>query len=158
MNKLKTISDEQIQSIINDSNSISQILGKLNLSKSCSHYRKLLVQRMDKLDLTNFERNQKLSNKFANYYKKYSVDELFCNNSKADIKTIKTKYSIIEPQKNCSICGIACAWNNKKLNLHLDHINGINSDNRIENLRWICPNCHSQTETYTGRNSRRKAN
>jgi DNA-directed RNA polymerase subunit RPC12/RpoP len=42
---------------------------------------------------------------------------------------------------------------NKEIILQLDHINGINNDNRIENLRFLCPNCHSQTETYTGKNT-----
>lgn len=52
----------------------------------------------------------------------------------------------------CSECGLAGIWNNKPINLQIDHINGISNDNRIENLRLICPNCHSQTETYSGRN------
>lgn len=48
----------------------------------------------------------------------------------------------------CSLCGITDNWNNKPLTLELDHINGVCTDNRIENLRWVCPNCHSQTDTY----------
>jgi predicted RNA-binding Zn-ribbon protein involved in translation (DUF1610 family) len=51
----------------------------------------------------------------------------------------------------CSNCGLN-EWNNKPISLHLDHINGKNWDHRIENLRFLCPNCHSQTETYTGKN------
>ena len=49
-------------------------------------------------------------------------------------------------------CGITDTWQGKKITLELDHINGINSDNRIENLRYLCPNCHSQTPTFRGRN------
>lgn len=47
----------------------------------------------------------------------------------------------------CKICGIT-DWLGTPLVLHLDHVNGINNDNRRENLRLLCPNCHSQTETY----------
>ena len=53
----------------------------------------------------------------------------------------------------CAECGIGPIWNNKKLVLQLDHINGIKIDCRKENLRWLCPNCHTQTSTFTGRNS-----
>lgn len=37
--------------------------------------------------------------------------------------------------------------------LQLDHINSVYNDNRIENLRWLCPNCHSQTDNYAGKNT-----
>lgn len=54
----------------------------------------------------------------------------------------------------CAICGNEGEWNSYPLVLQLDHINGINNDNRIENLRFLCPNCHSQTTTFSGRNRR----
>jgi hypothetical protein len=47
-------------------------------------------------------------------------------------------------------------WNGKPINLDLDHVNGDSTDNRLENLRYLCPNCHSQTETYKGRNMKNK--
>lgn len=52
----------------------------------------------------------------------------------------------------CIECGIH-EWNGKNLSLHLDHINGNHDDNRIENLRLLCPNCHSLTVTYCRRKS-----
>ncbi len=52
----------------------------------------------------------------------------------------------------CAICGIGPVWNDRPLMLRLDHENGINDDYRLENLRLLCPNCDSQTDTYCGRN------
>ena len=55
-------------------------------------------------------------------------------------------------ENKCVSCGNNGTWNEKPLALHLDHINGNHTDNRLENLRMLCPNCHAQTETYCGKN------
>lgn len=57
----------------------------------------------------------------------------------------------------CYICGIS-SWREKPLVLRLDHINGIRDDNRLTNLRMLCPNCDSQTDTYCGRNNKNRNN
>lgn len=54
----------------------------------------------------------------------------------------------------CSICGNSGRWNEQELTLEIDHINGDHFDNRLANLRFLCPNCHSQTQTYGGKNAR----
>ena len=66
------------------------------------------------------------------------------------INRIIKDYDII-PYDKCWMCGLS-EWINGKLTLELDHINGISNDHRIENLRFLCPNCHSQTDTFRGRN------
>jgi hypothetical protein len=57
-------------------------------------------------------------------------------------------------RNSCEACGLA-DWRGNALNMHLDHINGVRDDHRLENLGMLCPNCHSQTSTYSGRNARR---
>ena len=55
-----------------------------------------------------------------------------------------------EQDNKCLICGITDDWMEKKLKLQLDHIDGNSSNNSRENLRLLCPNCHSQTENFCG--------
>ena len=56
-------------------------------------------------------------------------------------------------QRRCECCGIT-SWNGKPAPLELEHINGDKQDNRLENLLILCPNCHAQTDTYRGKNTK----
>jgi hypothetical protein len=58
-------------------------------------------------------------------------------------------------ENRCQECGLS-EWRGRPLMAHIDHINGIKDDHRLENLRMLCPNCHSQTDTYGGHNARRR--
>lgn len=58
-------------------------------------------------------------------------------------------------EHQCECCGNK-EWNNKPIPLELHHINGIHSDNRLENLMVLCPNCHAQTDNYRGKKARRE--
>lgn len=86
-------------------------------------------------------------------YNKISDEEVFASNSKVGQDTLRSRY-LYRPEINyvCHICGQPPYFNGHELVLRLDHVNGDNHDNRLENLRWVCPNCDSQLDTYCGRN------
>lgn len=72
-----------------------------------------------------------------------------------DVKTLK-KYLLEFVGCNCKICGIPQEWNGLPLSLQLDHIDGNSDNNHLSNLRLLCPNCHSQTETFAGKSGKKK--
>jgi Zn finger protein HypA/HybF involved in hydrogenase expression len=83
------------------------------------------------------------------------LEEMFCEHSmvsRSHIKELIIKNKLLEYK--CKKCGTN-QWMDSPLTLHLDHINGISNDHRLDNLRFLCPNCHSQTETYCARTQNR---
>jgi Zn finger protein HypA/HybF involved in hydrogenase expression len=84
---------------------------------------------------------------------KKSVSEVLASRSSRWCKKAKLiREGVLESR--CSECGIH-DWRNKPLVIQIDHVNGNKDDWRLENLRMLCPNCHSQTETFSGRNLKR---
>ena len=103
---------------------------------------------------------------FSENFKKLKLEEMrkltrnkddvdfFTENSSIGRKAIKLR--ILQKKLiayRCRDCNLIDSYNGKDIVLQLEHINGINNDHRLENLCFLCPNCHSQTSTYAGRNA-----
>lgn len=89
----------------------------------------------------------------------YSLKEILVENSSyntVDLKNRLVKEGLLEYK--CLWCENEGTWNDKEITLQIDHINGVYNDNRLENLRILCPICHSYTLTFRGRNSVVKEN
>lgn len=84
------------------------------------------------------------------------IEDLLNNKSKLSSTDLKNRlYKIGLKQRQCELCGQGEEWQGKKMSLILDHINGINNDNRLENLQIVCPNCDATLDTYKGRNNKK---
>jgi len=80
---------------------------------------------------------------------KVSLDDIINNKVKFNSSYLRIRLINDGVLKNeCAECSNNGIWNGKPITLEIDHINGDNNDNRLENLRVLCPNCHSQTPTF----------
>jgi hypothetical protein len=147
-------SKENLEETINNSSTRREVMESLGLHYSGGHYTTVFgIADYYKIDYSHLTHTRKFKSS-----KRIPDEEVFCNpcirgigGTGLKLRAIKLGY--LENKCYGKNCNQGLIWNGEPLNLHLDHINGIKLDNRIENLRILCPNCHSQTDTFGGRNA-----
>ena len=153
--KIEQLSDEQFKEIIKTNYSYADCLEEIDLSRKNGEAVKKLKDRIEQLNCSTEHFNLKKTKRGTTH--SYSLNEILVKNSPYN-SSYHLKQRLIDEnllEYKCSICGID-SWQDKKIILQLDHINGINTDNRLSNLRLLCPNCHSQTDTFSGKNIKYK--
>ena len=147
---IDNFSKEQLEEIVNNSTSYKEVLQKLGYKTVGGNNNKTLKSRLEKYNINTSHFKRDSSKKIER-----TEENVFCINSTTSQAVLRRWFikSNNIPYK-CSICGIN-NWLGKDISLQLDHINGDNHDNRLENLRWLCPNCHSQTETFCGKQTKK---
>jgi hypothetical protein len=156
----RTWTDEQLTDAVGAAQSVADVLRALGLRPVGGNY-KSIKPHLERLGLTTDHfRGQAWSagKKLGPNGTATPLDEILVAKS-SYTSTYNLKHRLLSAGMlayECVVCGLS-EWLGDPLSLHLDHINGDNRDNRIENLRLLCPNCHSQTDTYCGKNVK-KAN
>ncbi len=147
------LTKEEIQEKVNSCYCICDMLevfGYKRTSGSMAKVMKNIINAYD-IDISHFKPYQRTNQK-----PQYSLNEILIPNSPYTNIT-KLKERIIKAnilKYECEFCGNKGIWNGQLLTLQLDHKNGNHADHSIDNLRFLCPNCHSQTETFAGRNAK----
>lgn len=148
----KLMKREELQEIVSSSTSIAEILRKLGYR--AEGYNHLQLKKY--LTTNNFDTSTLVGRSIYRGKKHVHEKSLYQSlqkNGSADSNKIKQRLILYGVKENkCECCGIT-EWNGKPIKMELHHINGIHTDNRLENLILLCPNCHSQTHNFRGKNS-----
>lgn len=147
-----------INSVIKECYSFSEVATAIGYGKTSRNINSRSFNKIKryiekhKLDTSHFN----YLGRRRNSGKKYSNENIFKLGAEVSGATLKKRYlKIRNKEYKCDMNGCNISeWLGKPIVLQLDHINGISDDNRFENLRLLCPNCHTQTETFAGKNSK----
>lgn len=152
----RKFTDEQFIQMASESESLSDFMIKLGYANSEGSSRHGVKKRCVELSIPIPLASGKTMTKNACKTRVIPVEEYFAKNTNRTGHTTREKI-IRENLLNykCAFCGNDGNWNGKPLTLELDHINGDHLDNRLKNLRFLCPNCHAQTETFRGRKNKK---
>ena len=141
----------QLEKLVNESASFTEILRKQGKAISGAAV-KVLKHKLDEYGIKYFFLKEK------EIHKKLELSEILKKDRPYKSSALKQRLIESGLKKDvCEICDQGPVWNGKHLQLQLDHINGDHNDNRLENLRILCPNCHTQTETFCG-NKKKSSN
>lgn len=157
MPKRKSWTDEELQDAVKSNKSVRGVLRTLRLVPAGGNYAQINKRIIELgLDSTHFTgKGWNIGWKFDSRKPPQTLEQIVVENSTYQShKLKKLLFTKGIKQPSCEICGWAEKSIDGRIPVELDHINGVHSDNRLENLRILCPNCHSLQPTHRGRNKK----
>ncbi len=151
---MNSYTKEQLESLCQDSYSYSDVLRKLGIQPIGSNFVtiKKYIEKYE-IDISHFTHRGWRKNKQGEDVAIVPLEEICKENTHFQCNQLKKRLIAANIFKNeCACCGLTNEWQGKPITLELHHKNGNHFDNRIENLQILCPNCHSQTDTFRTRN------
>jgi hypothetical protein len=146
---------DELKKIVEKSFSIAEVCRKLNIIPAGGNYKSLKVNFLKfDIDTSHFTgQGWNFGANFKKFGKCFTLDEILVKNSTyTNTTNIKKKLFEAGLKENiCEECGTNI-WNNKPITLQLHHKDGDNTNNKLDNLKILCPNCHTQTDTYGSKN------
>jgi len=155
-NKKYNYTKEQIQNAYDSCNSVSAILRHLGaMSETCKYHRNFLkkITEENNIDLTKYKYNRSISNPYENKQKRLKLKDVENSNRRISSKILHRIVRESGREYKCEWCSVGGEYNGRPLTLQLDHIDGNPYNNKLSNLRYLCPNCHSQTKTFGSKNA-----
>ncbi len=146
-------SDSQFIEAVANNKSCAGVLKYLGLIPAGGNYETAskIIKRLN-LSTSHFTGMGWRKNSTTPIVPRLTLNEVLVENRYTNSYSLKLRlFEVGIKQKICEKCNLT-EWNNEPIPLELDHINGVRTDNRLENLRVICPNCHAQTPTYRSKN------
>jgi hypothetical protein len=155
---VSNLNEELVKLAAIKSDTKKHMLINLGLKPHGRNYTKLdkLITKYQ-VNTSHFLTSSEIAKKYVPTNNKYSLDDILIMNSSYNRGGLKKKlYDSKIKERKCELCGQGEIWQGKKISLILDHINGINNDNRLINLRIVCPNCNATLDTHCGKHMRKK--
>ena len=141
---------EELQEAVKNCSTIKEALIMLGLRAAGGNYKtfKHYCSKYE-IDCSHFNPTEKRARTYT-----FSMEEILVKDSTyCRTKLKKRLYKEGFKSRECEMCGQGEEWRGKKISLILDHINGVWNDNRLENLRIVCPNCNATLDTHAGKNT-----